>query len=94
MNDEELRRAMRPMTKEELEARDLAQARLMRGMTDEELGARYGHGLRNSTFTKSMGMGRDLKNEELIKALAEGRFDKFMARANSDSPYLNNPEQS
>lgn len=30
--------------------------------------------------------GKDLKNEELIKALAEGRFDEFMARANGDYP--------
>lgn len=49
MTDEELRNAMRPLTKEELEARQIAQARLMRGLGDEELAARYDHGqgLRN-----------------------------------------------
>lgn len=42
------REAMRPMTQQELEARQLEQAQLMRGMSDEELAQRYGDGLRNS----------------------------------------------
>lgn len=30
--------------------------------------------------------GKDLKNEELIRALADGRFDEFVARTNGDHP--------
>lgn len=38
---------LRPMTQEELEARQLAQASLMRALSDDEIAQRYGAGLLN-----------------------------------------------
>ena len=44
---EYMRQAMRPMTQEELERRQLAQAQQMRALGDDEIAQRYGTGLAN-----------------------------------------------
>jgi ribosomal protein L29 len=47
VHGERMREALRPMTQEELESRQLAQAQQMRAMSDDEIAQRYGEGLRN-----------------------------------------------
>lgn len=55
---EHMRQAMRPMTQEELEQKQLAQAQQMRALSDDEIAQRYGTGLANQYSAGQEGESR------------------------------------